>query len=114
MRNPLQELRQVTVYNSSTGTHFLILLCLLLPHTHTQPHSLSIPESLSFQLTVSGVGVVAARGVFSPLLLALHLSGGWQGGREEDKSGREGGGQEKERKMTSEKMFTMKTQVLMK
>lgn len=28
--------------------------------------------------------------------------------------GREGGGQERERKMTSEKMFTMKTQVLMK
>lgn len=58
-----------------------------------------LPQNLPPQLTVGGVGVVAARGVFSPLLLALHLSGG---------------GGSKRGEMTSEKMFTMKTEVLMK
>ena len=43
-------------------------------HTHTHIWSF-------VKLTVSGVRVVAARGVFSPLLFALHLSGGCQAGR---------------------------------
>lgn len=54
---------------------------------------MDVPPSL---LTLCGVRVIAASGIFSPLLLALHLSGG---GR---KAWRQGEGQMRERERETE------------
>lgn len=81
----------------------IALLCVLESHLLNLEINVSykcdIPPSL---LTVCGVRVIAARGIFSPLLLALHLSGGgrkaWRQG--EGANGGGGGGEHVREKFT--------------
>ena len=116
MRNTLRELtktRQLAHCRAAAAQELTFLTPSLShthTHTHTPPSLSSPPESLSLFNLLSVVSESLLLVEYFLLFFSLSIcQGGGRGG------GREGGkGGKRERKMTSEKMFTTKTQVLMK